>query len=92
MKFKVFSLLTCKDCSAYHKVITEFCSERKIDLDIIDVDDPDNLEANILAMIEYRLQDIPSTVLIDSNGFAVKMRGKILTRSDLEEMLPLYFK
>jgi len=87
MKFKVYSLLNCSDCSAYHKVIQKFCEEQKIVLDIIDIDDPDNIEVNIKAMFEYKLQDIPSTILLDEHGFGLAMKGGILDESALNSML-----
>jgi len=79
---KVFSIGTCKDCTAYHQLIHDFATEYSIDYDIIDVDREENLHE----ILERKLQYIPST-LVFQNGILLRQASEILTKESLTQLV-----
>jgi len=79
---KVFSIGTCKDCAAYHKIVHDFSIQYDIDYDIVDVDREENLHE----ILERKLQYIPST-LVFRNGILLRQASEILTKEALTQLV-----
>jgi hypothetical protein len=83
---RIYTIINCKDCSAYHKIVDEVCEEYQMSKTLIDVDKPQNLEQNLLEMIKYKVKAIPHTIVCVDN---IPRSGKpgILTKEELIELI-----
>lgn len=75
---KIYSIHNCMSCSNYHRLVDHFCNIHNIAYSIVDVDN----EANFPAMIELRLQHIPSTCLY-IDGVHVRTLGGVANHDRL---------
>jgi hypothetical protein len=84
--FRVYTIINCKDCVGYHKILDEICLEYNMEKVLIDVDKPQNLEQNLLEMIEYKVKAIPHTLLC-LDGKPITGKPGILTKEEVLELI-----
>ena len=81
MHIKIYSLAHCKDCIEYHSLIDEFCKQKELSYEIIDLD----LEQHVKEIIRYRLTFIPSTIFFSDNDDVLVNKGGIFTLNELNQ-------
>ena len=82
MILKIFSLLNCIDCKAYHLLVDEFCKNNQLRYEIVDLD----IEEHMDQIIEFRITHIPTSIFFNQDSVVCK-RGGILTQEDLKALL-----
>lgn len=82
MILKIFSLLNCIDCKAYHLLVDEFCRNHKLPYEIVDLD----IEEHMDQIIEFRVTHIPTSIFFNQDTVLCK-KGGILIEEDLKALL-----
>lgn len=83
---KIYTIIKCKDCHEFHKIVDEVCEELNLTKELIDVDVEENLKNNLEEMVKYKVKGIPHTIVCD-NGIPGPGMPGILTKEQLLELI-----
>jgi hypothetical protein len=83
---KIYTIINCKDCHEFHKIVDEVCEELNMLKQLIDVDKEENLINNLEEMAKYKVKGIPHTIVCNDGVPGPGMPG-ILTKEQLLELI-----
>jgi hypothetical protein len=83
---KIYTIINCKDCHEFHKIVDEVCEELNMSKQLIDVDKEENLINNLEEMTKYKVKGIPHTIVCNDGMPGPGMPG-ILTKQQLLELI-----
>ena len=83
---KIYTIIKCKDCHEFHKIVDEVCEELNMSKELIDIDKEENLKTNLEEMVKYDVMSIPHT-LVCNDGVALHGMSGILTKEQLLELI-----
>lgn len=83
MKLLKFYASWCAPCQAMNPVVYSVTKEKNVQCDNIDIDLPDSDDLTR----KHGVRSIPTLVLVDDSGAAIKTHVGKMTKSELEEFL-----
>jgi hypothetical protein len=83
---KIYTIINCKDCHEFHKIVDEVCEELNMSKQLVDVDIEENLKTNLEEMVKYDVMSIPHT-LVCNDGVPHHGMSGILTKQQLLELI-----
>ena len=83
---KIYTIIKCKDCHAFHEMVDEICDQLNITRELIDIDIEDNLKTNLEEMVKHKIMGIPYTIVYTDGVSGRGMQG-ILNKEQLLELI-----